>query len=273
MAETLTFDNTTEQTSVDSLTAEEQDSLKLGTEIQEQQEQLLAGKYKDAQELEKAYVELQKKFGEKDTQDSEGAGDTESPDAKTETEETEEAAETTAELALLKDASTEYYENNGQLSAETIEKFQSMSSTDLVNTYLNAIKGTSIETGSEATVDLSQNEINVVQNAAGGEKAYGQLVDWASENLSEADINSFDALVSSGNVGAIKLAVSGLRARYEDANGYEGRMLQGKAPKSSGDVFRSQAELVSAMSDPRYDKDPAYRQDVVEKLDRSDLKF
>ena len=50
-------------------------------------------------------------------------------------------------------------------------------------------------------------------------------------------------------------------------------MLTGKAPKSSGDVFRSQAELVQAMSDQRYDNDPAYRQDVIAKLDRSDLEF
>ena len=47
-------------------------------------------------------------------------------------------------------------------------------------------------------------------------------------------------------------------------------MLQGKAPKSGGDVFRSQAELVAAMNDRRYDSDPAYRQDVIQKLERSD---
>jgi hypothetical protein len=50
-------------------------------------------------------------------------------------------------------------------------------------------------------------------------------------------------------------------------------MLQGKAPKTSTDVFRSQAEVVAAMSDSRYDDDPAYRQDLIAKLDRSDLKF
>ena len=52
-----------------------------------------------------------------------------------------------------------------------------------------------------------------------------------------------------------------------------GRMLTGKPSKQSSDVFRSQAQLVEAMSDPRYDRDPAYRQDVIAKLDRSDLKF
>ena len=64
-----------------------------------------------------------------------------------------------------------------------------------------------------------------------------------------------------------------IRDRYDNANGYEGRTLQGKPAKSSGDVFRSQAELVAAVSDPRYDNDPAYRQDVIAKLDRSDVNF
>ena len=50
-------------------------------------------------------------------------------------------------------------------------------------------------------------------------------------------------------------------------------MLSGKAAASSGDVFRSQAEVVAAMSDARYDNDPAYRQDIYEKLERSDLKY
>ena len=50
-------------------------------------------------------------------------------------------------------------------------------------------------------------------------------------------------------------------------------MLTGKAAETKGDVYRSQAQLVKAMSDPRYDNDPAYRADVVEKLNRSDLNF
>ena len=64
--------------------------------------------------------------------------------------------------------------------------------------------------------------------------------------------------------------MSGLKAQYQESNGYEGKMYSGKAPIETKDVFRSQQELVAAMSDRRYDNDPAYRQDVVEKLQRSD---
>ena len=37
--------------------------------------------------------------------------------------------------------------------------------------------------------------------------------------------------------------------------------------------FRSQAELVEAMSDPRYETDPAYRADVIALLENSDIEF
>ena len=67
MSETLSYQpETTTETVPDNLTPEEQDSLAVGEKLQADQEQLLAGKYKDAQELEKAYVELQKKLGEKE---------------------------------------------------------------------------------------------------------------------------------------------------------------------------------------------------------------
>jgi hypothetical protein len=77
MAETLTFENTQEVTSVDNLNTDEQDSLQVGEAMQEAQDSLLAGKYKDAQELEKAYVELQQKLGEKGSQDNESTDETE----------------------------------------------------------------------------------------------------------------------------------------------------------------------------------------------------
>ena len=94
MAETLTFENTQEATSVENLTPDEQDSLQVGEAMQEAQDDLLAGKYKNAQELEKAYVELSKKLGEKNTEDSEPAGEsTDTTEGEKETEEKEEAKE------------------------------------------------------------------------------------------------------------------------------------------------------------------------------------
>ena len=60
MSETLTY---TEEASPD-LTPDEQESLKIGEEMQQEQEQLLAGKYTNTEDLEKAYLELQQKLGQ-----------------------------------------------------------------------------------------------------------------------------------------------------------------------------------------------------------------
>ena len=65
---------------------------------------------------------------------------------------------------------------------------------------------------------------------------------------------------------AIQLAVLGLQSEYRRVNGYEGNMVTGRGARETQDVFRSQAEVVAAMSDPRYDADPAYREDVFNKL-------
>ena len=228
MAETLTYDAGTDTvTTSENLTPEEQDSLKVGEEMEAQQEQLLAGKYKDAKELEDAYIELQKKLG------------SDKPDEETTAEETKEETETpeaSPQVSLITDASNEY-EQNGELSPETMQKFTEMSSADLVNAYMEIQKNAPQQ--QQESADLTDAEVNTIKNSAGGDKAYDNLISWVSANLPKNQVDAFDNLVESGNVQAIQLAVQGLKASYEEANGYEGRMLQGKPAKSAGDVFRS----------------------------------
>ena len=266
MAETLSYDNTPD---ADVLTEEEQNSLEVGEQLVEAQEQLLAGKYKNAEELESAYLSLQKKLGQTEEEEV----DYESTDEGYEEEEEsdEEVFDDAPAVSLINEASEEYYANDGTLSEETIERFSEMSSQDLVNAYLE-IQAKNPQ-APQQTYELSESEVNTVQNAAGGEANYNRVVDWAAENLTDAAINAFDSVVDSGNTMAIQIAFAGLQAQYNEANGYEGRMLQGKAPNRSGNAYRSQAELVAAMGDPRYDTDPAYRADVVERLEQSDIQF
>ena len=273
MSETLTVDTTPQtETLGESLTADEQDSLAVGEQLVEQQEQLLAGKYKDAESLEKAYVELSKKLGEKSEADTkETKEESETVDEKA--TEDEAPKDSTPATELITSASDEFYNNDGKLSPETIEKFSSMSSKDLVEAYMK-VQGDLPQYTAQQQQDISDAAVNEVKNFAGGEESYQNLIDWAGSNLDQKSIQAFDQVINTGSVEAIKLAVTGLKAQYDNANGYEGRMVTGKsAPPQKGDVFRSQAELVEAMSDRRYERDPAYRQDVIEKLDRSDLQF
>ena len=269
MAETLTIDATPQaevagEAEGVQLTAEEQSSLEVGEKMVAEQEGLLAGKYKNAEELEKAYVELQSKLGAKEEDTEEAAEETvEEPEASEDTEASPAAA-------LITSASQEYTDK-GELTAETMAKFSQMSSADLVNAYMEI--QAQVPDDSAPVSDLTEADINTVKNYAGGDDSYNQIINWAQTNLDTNSQDAFDSIVNSGSVEAIKLAVSGLKAQFDEANGYEGRMLSGKAPQNSGDVFRSQAEVVRAMSDPRYDDDPAYRQDLIEKLDRSDVQF
>ena len=265
MAETLTYDPGSDTvTTEENLSSEEQDSLEVGEKLVAEQESLLAGKYKNAEELEKAYIELQQKLGSDDKEESE-------PE---QTDETEELPEITPEMQLITDASVEFNEK-GELAAETLEKFQQMSSKDLVSAYMEmqSLAANAPEATTQESPDLTDAEVNSIKNSAGGEQEYSNLLNWAGQNLPKSTVDAFDALCDSGDVNSIQLAVSGLKAQYENANGYEGRMLSGKPPRSSGDVFNSQAQVVEAMSDPRYDNDPAFRQEVMNKLERSNIDF
>ena len=264
MADTLTIKQDDQSTDVENLTTEEQDSLQVGEEMAKEQGELLAGKYKNAEDLEKAYVELQKKLGDKE--EPEAAKDEEEvTDTKEEPKEKGEA------YSLIESASDEYYQNGESLSPETLEKFKGMSSQDLVEGYMQMVKDN--PQTNQPEIDVTTAEINKIQNSVGGETQYNNLVSWAGQNLPENENKAFDDLVGTGNAAAIQLGVDALKSRYEAVNGYEGRRLTGKAADTSGDVFKSQAQLVEAMSDPRYDRDPAYRQDIVAKLERSDIDF
>ena len=262
MAETLTYDagtdTVTDGTGKD-LTPAEQESLEVGQVLEDQQEQLLAGKYKSAEDLEKAYVELQKKLGEDGKEENKAEAEQE----EVLPEEPKESTEEPTQTAQIITSASEEFEESGTLSQDTITKLSEMDSKDLVETYMRLQADSQIE-------ELNDASINEIKDSAGGADAYQRIVSWASENLDEQSINAFDELVGSGSVNAIKLAVSGLKSQYDAANGYEGTMVTGKAPTQNKDVFRSQAELVEAMSDRRYDKDPAYRQDVIAKLERSE---
>ena len=117
MAEnTFTVDTSPQtETLTDNLTPDEQDSLKVGEEIVDQQEQLLAGKYKTAQDLEKAYKELESKLGEQSGQEN-----VEQTSAEDETEETSLSDGAT----LIASANDEFYENDGKLSPDADEHFR-----------------------------------------------------------------------------------------------------------------------------------------------------
>jgi hypothetical protein len=129
------------------------------------------------------------------------------------------------------------------------------------------------EKGEETEGGLTDEDVEALQDMAGGEQQYEQMLSWASDNLSEAEIDMYDDVMDSGDPAACFFAVQALMARYGDGTGVDGELLTGKSPTTVAQGFRSQAELVQAMSDPRYESDPAYRADVINKLDNSEIEF
>lgn len=234
----------------------ELEALAVGEQQAQEENKMLAGKYESAEELEKAYLELQQKLGEQ----SDGLREEEG-------ERREEEVEPSS-AEILTAASEEFYANNGQLTEETVAKLTQMDSKELLDTYLS-LQGQQ----QQAAPDLTEAEVNTIKGSVGGEEAYTNLMTWASQNLPQDYIQGFDNLVNNGDAYMIQLAIQGMQAAYQNNNGYEGTRLSGKAPAATQDVFRSQAEVVAAMSDPRYDRDPAYRNDVFAKLDRSNLSY
>tara|TARA_Y100000015_G_scaffold37766_1_gene39980 strand:- start:411 stop:1043 length:633 start_codon:yes stop_codon:yes gene_type:complete len=120
---------------------------------------------------------------------------------------------------------------------------------------------------------LTNEDIEALQDMAGGQQEYEQMLSWAGENLSEAEIDMYDNVMDSGDPAACFFAVQALMARYGDMTGVDGELLTGKSAAVQTQAFRSQAELVQAMSDPRYENDPAYRSDVINKLENSEIDF
>tara|TARA_Y100001963_G_scaffold131077_1_gene187985 strand:+ start:111 stop:893 length:783 start_codon:yes stop_codon:yes gene_type:complete len=260
MAETLTYENAVEATSIDNLNADEQDSLEVGEKMQAAEEQLLAGKYKNAEELEKAHIELQKKLGENKSEPEAEEDSQDPPESKKDEE--DKPSESTVLDQLWEEA-----QSGEKFSDETLSKLTNSNPADLAQQYLELRSQTQSR-------DLTKEDVTELHNVAGGEQEYSRMLDWANKNLNKQEIDMFDTVMERGDPLAAFFAVRSLAYRYEDSTtGRQGKMITGTAPKSSGDQFRSQAEVVKAMSDPRYDDDPAYRQDIMRKLERSDVNF
>ena len=146
-----------------------------------------------------------------------------------------------------------------------------MSKQDIIQNFLQF--RADAESKYQAIPDLSQQDVKELKGLVGGDQNYANMLQWAQSNLTEQEIGMYDAVMQNGDINSAFFAVNSLAQRYNDRVGYDGKMLTGKPASDRGDTYRSQAEMVAAMSDPKYDRDPAYRRDVMEKVARSDMKF
>ena len=282
---TITYDPSNDPEILAADEARDAENLAVGEKMVQDQQELLAGKYKNAEELENAYIELQKKMGEgKPTEET----------ATPEPETTDQPQFYTEDGSVNYDSAKELYgeqlgdvfqkaeidpfkmnehfaENNGTL---TEEMYNQLGEAGLNKTVVDAyLKGIRQEVGiQEASTqpELTEQEVSDLKGLAGGEAGYNDLMKWASENLNKSDIESFDDVLATGNKSAVKFAIKALVGQMEDSEGRDSNIITGKKPVA-GEGYRSMAEVVRDMNKPEYELDPAYRQDVQRKLERSNL--
>ena len=222
-------------------------------QTQESRPDWLPEKFKSPEDLSKAYGELEKQF----TQSRQEATQTEEKPVEAETN--TEAREAVENVGLDFDSMQQEFADKGELSEETYKDLEAKGiPKEMVDAYVE---------GQQAKADAYSNEL---YQFAGGEEAYQEMSQWASENLSDSEVEAFNGAITSGNQSQARLAIDGLVSRYRDNGGAEPTLVGGKA-SASVDTYNSWAQVTKDMGTPEYKKDPAFRDAVQQKLSRSTL--
>lgn len=162
----------------------------------------------------------------------------------------------TASPLNLQDVEAEWISSNGKLSDGTYEAAEAAGMPrEVLDAYI---------AGQQAMADQL---VSKVHTMAGGEEQYSTMLQWATKNWTAEEVAEYDRVIATGNVGSIGLAVRALKADFTTANGKAPSLVQGDSDgKGEAAGFQSKAEMVAAMRDPRYKKDPAYRAEVARKI-------
>ena len=199
----------------------------------------LPEKFNTAEDLAKAYGELEKAYSSKDA-----------PQPMT-----QQQAEQATGISL--DNYYNEFAEKGELSDDSYNQLESQGlSRELVDSYI------------EGQSAIADGHVTQIKSAAGSNADYEKITSWAAQNLGEAEVNTFNNIVENGSVEEAMMAVSGLKARYDNSVGVPPNLLQGQQAQPTS-AFQSTAEIVAAINDPRYQVDTAYRKTVEEKIKRS----
>jgi hypothetical protein len=204
----------------------------------EERPEWLPEKFENAEAMAKAYSELETKLGQP------------------EQSEAEEALES-ADPSTIEEAAYEFSET-GELSEDTYKALEGQGlNKTMVDAYI---------AGQQAIVAQQQMEITA---EIGGMSEYKKLSDWASETLSDEDLEAYNETVESGTVAQAKFALKSLYGQYKAAGAPA--IAQGFSKGTGVPPFQSRAQVQEAMKDRRYNTDPAYRQEVIKRLARSNV--
>ena len=225
-----------------------------GSQEDPERPEWLPEKFNSVEDMAKAYSALEGKLGQPKQEQEETVSEEQVADATP-----SDIATALDKNGLDFDVFQQEYEELGGLSEDAYAALAEAGfSTAVVDSWIQ---------GQNALSDQVQSSM---YDLVGGADQYQGLVQWAADNLPAEEIDAFNSTMGSRNTNMIKLAIQGLNARYRSEA--EPNLLTGQTGAvSSGGRFESNAELTAAMRDPRYDKDPAYRQQVANMLAKSSL--
>lgn len=202
-------------------------------------------KFESPEEMAKAYKELQKKMSEPKPAKKATAKKDAEPDVN--------PAEVMSEAI---DSATNEFSENGELSDKTFEALEQAGlPRHFVEAYINGQQAMSVQ------------QASAIQESIGGEGNYSAMSEWATENLTDSELDAFNSIVEGSSVDAAKVAVKGLYSQFLAAGGKGPSLVQGSTAGEAGvKPFGSAAQLTEAMRDKRYETDPAYREQIEKRL-------
>lgn len=229
-------------------------------QVEESRPEWLPEKFKTPEDLAKGYSELEKQFTQSRQEAAKPEETTSNNEVSpSETEAVAEAREAVEDAGLDFDSMQQEFADSGELSEKTYKDLEAKGiPKEMVDAYVE---------GQQAKAEAYSKEI---YGFAGGEESYKEMSQWASENLSDSEVEAFNSAITSGNQSQARLAIDGLVSRYRDNGGAEPTLVGGKA-SASVDTYNSWAQVTKDMGTPEYKKDPAFRDAVQKKLSRSTL--
>ena len=165
-----------------------------------------------------------------------------------------------------------YQENNGTITEEHYKQLEQTGlPRNLIDSYLNGLQP---REGTQPAADPSFPEYEDIVGIAGGEEKYLEMLQWMDGNIPKEELQEFDKIVDAEkrNIPQVTLAVQKMFTRYRNAMGVEPKLISGQTSSSPNTkVFRSNAEVVAAMRDPRYKTDIAFQHEVQRRLAESNV--
>jgi hypothetical protein len=226
-------------------------------EREDEQPAWLPDKFESPEDMAKAYHELETKLGgsESVTNSDEGTKPPQTPHPTL-----QDAKEAVTEQGLDFDKYYKEYLENDTLSEASFKELNGKGmSPEMVSSWI------------EGQNAISDQVADMAYSSVGGKEQYNSILEWAGKSLTEKEIGVFNSALEHGTVDESLFVIKSLNAQYQVANGSSPNLMQGSTGGSGTEAFSSLAQMSEAMRNPKYNTDPAYREEVTRKLESSNL--